>query len=64
MKREEFIEEYLNWLKFRVEKLLPAEASAYRMVEIVRRQHHMGVKEILESMEDVRFSFLDKNCPA
>jgi hypothetical protein len=55
MKREDFIEEYINWLRLRMEVVLPAEATSYRMMEIVRRQHHAGVKELLSSIEDTRF---------
>lgn len=53
MKQEQFIEEYLAWLRFRMSKVLPAEASPYRFMEIARRQHHFGVKDLIDSMRKI-----------
>lgn len=51
IKREQFVDRYVNWLRFRMREVLPAEASPYRMMEIARRQHHSDVRELVTAME-------------
>jgi len=58
--REKFIKDYVEWLSFRMGEVLPPEASPYRMMEIVRRQHHLGVKDLVSSLEKFEFSSRDK----
>lgn len=43
MKRDEFINHYVDGMKKHLQHVLPQEAPERRMIEITRRQHHHDV---------------------
>lgn len=51
IKKEEFINQYLTWMRSHLEEVLPSEASEFRMVEVTRRQHHHDVNHLLAMMK-------------
>lgn len=51
IKKEEFINQYLTWMRSHLGEVLPPEASEFRMVEVTRRQHHHDVNHLLAMMK-------------
>lgn len=53
IKREEFLSAYTNWLRGSLGRILPPEATEYRMLEIARRHHHQDILHLLQAMRKI-----------